>query len=121
MRAAEREPAEMLAFFLERKMAEQPENPCAKTIPMKQWIEETPQTDPSCRPCILGPVSHWYSTELRQAGHLDLIARLEDLASGEGLTPSQLAEELDKIKEEVPPEVRGRLREFDCSAQVNSD
>ena len=89
------------------------DNPCANVKPMKEWIsEDTPQ----CRPCLLGVVTSWYRDVLEESGMLAKARQLEDRA--ETLDPLPLCEELDKIKEEVPEEVRVQLRNFDCAAQT---
>lgn len=89
--------------------------PCENLKPMKKWVEEG--TEEECRPCILGPVTQWYSDELRENEHSERAESLEKLATADETTPVRLCKELDTIKEEVPKPLKQRLQDFDCAAQ----
>lgn len=83
---------------------------------MTAWVsEETPKEE--CRPCLLGPVVQWYQSELQEQGQAALAQGLESLTS-ESVTSTEIAQALDKLKEQVSPELAARLREFDCSVQA---
>lgn len=97
----------------------QEENPCPNLQPMTEWIKGESE---ECRPCTLGPVVQWYWDELKEQGHPDVAQRLEKYVENlNDDNPDEailLCEELDKIKSEVPEELKRRLQEFDCAAQL---
>jgi len=87
--------------------------------PMAEWIkEESPIT---CKPCLLGPVAQWYTSELKEKGHPDKADAIEKMADSTDMdTPEQVltfCQELDKIKDTVEEPLRERLKDFDCAAQ----
>lgn len=90
--------------------------PCEDLKPMEKWVEEG--TEEECRPCILGPVTQWYSEELRENNYAQRADDLEELATQEETTPVRLCKELDTIKKEVPKPLKQRLQDFDCQAQL---
>lgn len=92
---------------------------CANVKPMTEWIE-LPEEDGTCRPCILPIALAWYTQELEEAGHHDLAAQLQEVEGIDNLTPLQVAEKLDKIKDSVDSSLRTRLQELDCTVQVNA-
>lgn len=100
---------------LTEQLPESDDDPCACTIGMAKWMEQG-DTEDECRSCLLAPVTQWYRDELEERGLGDVAKELEDL--GEGATPIEIAQKLDEIKDRLPDDVRTRLREFDCSAQV---
>lgn len=89
---------------------------CANLVPMQQWIKEP---DPAvCRPCLLGPITQWYRDTLEEnEGTKELGRALTSLTESPEITPEALCEHFDQLKAAVPPEVRERLLEFDCSIQ----
>lgn len=93
---------------------------CAtQTKTMEEWVKSA---DPAiCRPCTLGPVTQWYHSELTEQGKPEMAKKLEELADGlDESSPDAmviLCKTLDTIKSEVPPELRDRLKEFDCEVQ----
>lgn len=87
---------------------------CASVINMGTWVQQ-PDGNGVCRPCLLAPVTQWYMDTLRAAGMGGLVADLEGAVDGGEVA---LAAKLDEVKEKVPDEVRARLREFDCHAQL---
>ena len=92
--------------------------PCEGLVPMTEWIKQ-PQSEGECRSCALGVVGQWYANELKERGLPDQAQNLERLADNPDLTPVQFCEELDRVKQAVPPEVHERLLDFDCSVQTN--
>lgn len=93
---------------------------CANTVSMVDWLK-APVADPEeeCRPCALPVVCSWYEDELKEQGKTKLAAELAALRESEGVTPEMIAEELDKIKSNLKGELKERLKEFDCSCQLN--
>lgn len=92
----------------------QPPGPCASIINMRDWVQQ-PGDDSVCRPCLLAPVTQWYMDVLKTTGLPDLAVELEGAVEhGE----AALAAKLDEVKDRVSPEVKARLREFDCHAQL---
>ena len=90
------------------------ESPCAGITGMKEWIEGGDERE--CRPCLLAPVIRWYRDELQQRGLNELAHEME--AAIEGADPLVIAERFDDIKNKVPDDVKERLKEFDCAAQL---
>lgn len=89
-------------------------NPCASVIDMGTWVQQ-PSADGICRPCLLPPVTQWYMDALKGGGMDNLAMELEGSIDGGEVA---LATKLDDIKSKVPPEMKARLREFDCHAQL---
>ena len=89
------------------------DNPCTHIIHMRDWIQQP--DDKICRPCLLGPVIQWYRDELQAKGLNDLAIEVEGAIEGGEIT---MATKLDEIKSKVSPELKARLREFDCYAQI---
>lgn len=89
-------------------------DPCASIIGMRDWIQQ-PDNDGVCRPCLLAPVTQWYMNELQGKGLNDLAAELEGAVNGDEIT---LATKLDEVKDKVSPDLKARLKEFDCHAQL---
>jgi hypothetical protein len=89
-------------------------DPCASVIGMEDWVQQ-PGEGGVCRPCLLAPVTQWYMDVLNTAGQNGLAAELEGAVDG---GETALAAKLDEVKGRVPPEVRARLQEFDCHAQL---
>lgn len=87
---------------------------CASIIGMGKWVQQS-SDDGVCRPCLLAPVTQWYMDALNTSGLNNLAAELEGAVDGGELT---LATKLDEIKDRVSPDVKNRLREFDCHAQT---
>lgn len=86
-------------------------------VPLARWIAEEQRKGELCRPCILPLGMAWYYTELRDKGLGDLADKLDRVKdSGD---PGQVAALMDDLKAQVPEEVRARLRDFDCTMQVN--
>jgi hypothetical protein len=94
-------------------MMEKTKNACAYITNMEEWIKQP--DDKICRPCLLGPVTQWYRDEL-QENRLGELAKEVESAVDNGEVA--LAAKLDEIKEKVSPELKERLREFDCHAQL---
>lgn len=92
------------------------EDPCACIISMAAWIGEG-DTEEECRSCLLAPVTQWYRDELKERGLGDLAKELETMA--ESSQPLEVAQKLDEIRDKVPEEIRNRLKDFDCAAQVH--
>jgi len=89
------------------------DDPCACIIDMREWIQQP--DDQKCRPCLLGPVTQWYRDELQAKGLNDLATEVEKAVEGGEIA---LATKLDEVKDKVSPELKARLREFDCHAQL---
>lgn len=86
--------------------------------PLKVWIHEAEQK--VCRPCVLPLLAHWYKTELEERGMPQLGEGIKALSSKPDVTPDELAEELDGLKQRVSDEsIKKRLFEFDCAVQKN--
>jgi hypothetical protein len=117
-KAETREQAEGLCSKVKSKETDQktaPEpSPCESTIDMATWVRQ-PNGDGPCRPCLLAPVTQWYMDILKTGGMEFLAAELEGAVDG---GEEALAAKLDEVKGKVSPEVRARLREFDCHAQL---
>ena len=89
---------------------------CANTLPLTEWVKRPGKI---CRPCTLPLLTSWYVSELEEAGDRLNSNRLKQLAENPDVTPDQLAAELDNVKNSVSKPMKDRLREFDCSIQVN--
>ena len=92
----------------------------ADLVPMADWVGgEDPD---KCRPCMLAPVTQWYTEELQEKGQQALADRLTAAAESVDIEDNEavltLCRELDTIKDEVGEPLRGRLKEFDCHAQA---
>ena len=90
------------------------DDPCASTISMRDWIQQ-PGDGKVCRPCLLGPVIQWYNDVLKEKGLDDLATEVVS-AVEEGEIVA--ATKLDEVKDKVSPELKARLREFDCHVQT---
>ena len=96
------------------------EDPCACTMPVKDWLAQDPDPDkPGCRPCVLPFLVQWYGQELGERNMPEQAAKFQGLENVESLEPETVAELCDQVKEEVDEDTRNRLREFDCHVQVN--
>lgn len=100
----------------EVEVEEKKKDPCACIINMAEWMAKG-DTEEECRSCLLAPVTQWYRDELKERGLGDLVNELEAMA--ETSQPVEIAQKLDEIRDKVPEEVRNRLRDFDCAAQVH--
>jgi G3E family GTPase len=87
-------------------------DPCACIVSMEEWVQHPSEV---CRPCLLGPVTQWYRDELQEKGLNDLAKEVEEAVDS---GPVVLATKLDEVKNKVSPELKARLREFDCHAQL---
>ena len=83
--------------------------------PLLEWIQEAPDDDELCRPCILPVTVSWYDQELRERGLLTLAEELQQVQEAEEVEP--LARFMDDLKERVPADVRDALRAYDCITQ----
>lgn len=117
-KAQTREQAAQLCSTTSSKQAKQTEvpktDPCASVIAMGTWVQQ-PSGDGLCRPCLLAPVTQWYMDVLRTEGMHGLATDLEGAVDGGDVA---LAAKLDEVKGRVAPELRARLKEFDCHAQL---
>jgi len=88
---------------------------------MEEWIrqEDPLKDDPKhCRPCRLGVTANWYSNELKEQGHEDLAAVIEQVVERpDPDMPLTLCREFDIIKAVVEEPLRERLKDFDCATQ----
>jgi predicted GNAT family acetyltransferase len=86
---------------------------CPELKSMTEWAagEDTA----ICRECMLTITIPWYFEELEALGDKELVDDLEKIQK-EG-DPLKVAAALDQIKEQVSPEVKQRLLEFDCASQ----
>lgn len=95
--------------------------PTCDPIPMAQWVKAAGGDENGCKPCTLTPVTQWYGSELKTAGlhnlAADLVAVATALPDDDDQAALELAQELDRIKQQVPEAVRDRLLDFDCTAQ----
>jgi hypothetical protein len=89
---------------------------CPNLKPMTEWLKEDTK---ECRPCLLAPVVEWYYEELNERGYKEIATGLKEV--GEKGSPEEIGAILDLIKQEVDDDVKARLEEFDCSAQVNGE
>jgi len=102
---------------------EQEEEPCAcaNLQPMAEWIKVEDPGGGCGRPCTITPVVQWYWQELKAQGYEEIAVQLEaevDVLEEDNLEQVvALCQDLDEIKASVPPELRKRLEEFDCSIQ----
>jgi hypothetical protein len=97
----------------EQKPTRKP-SPCDSVIEMATWVQQ-PNGEGPCRPCLLAPVTQWYMDVLKTGGMEELATELERAVDGGEV---ELAAKLDEVKGRVSPEVRARLKEFDCHAQL---
>ncbi|MBA7547705.1 hypothetical protein ES705_40141 [subsurface metagenome] len=91
-------------------------------LTMEEWIrEEDPRKDDPkfCRPCLLGVIGSWYFNELKEQGHQDLAAVIEQTGTNEQDPdlPLTLCKQFDIIKAVVEEPLRERLKDFDRSTQ----
>lgn len=111
-------------------------DPCSDVVSMTQWMEKDTSgffnlNDPGapeehesivgangevCRPCLLPPLIQWYMEELQEKGFDNLAGEIKTAV--EGGDPLLIAKRFDEVKENVPDDVKQRLREFDCYAQT---
>lgn len=103
---------------LNRDVKGEKEDPCACITKMSEWMAKGDSQE-ECRSCLLGPVTQWYRDELQERGFTELAHDLEAMAvTGQ---PVEVAQKLDTIKESVPEDVRLRLKDFDCAAQIHTE
>jgi hypothetical protein len=93
------------------------DDPCAGCVSMEEWIQNEDESE--CRSCLLPPVIQWYRDELQEKG-LDNFAGQIKTAVESG-DPLLMAKKFDEIKEKVPDNVKERLKEFDCYAQMHKE
>jgi hypothetical protein len=80
---------------------------------MSDWIKEE---DPEqCHICLIEPTASAYIGTLEDAGAKDQIKSLEE--SWQSNNPLTIAEQLDKIKQEVGDDLKKELITLDCFAQ----
>ena len=91
---------------------------CSDTVPLTDWIKADTK---NCRPCVLPILAMWYMSELSEKGHPEESQRIQKVADKLDVQPKDLAAELDSVKavEKLSPELRARLKEFDCAIQHN--
>ncbi len=89
--------------------------PLTKIKPVEEWIKE-PETDESCPPCLIAPLSSYYLSSLEEAGEKEQADRLR--IAFEGGDIYKIAETLDNIKSDVGDKLKADLLELDCFAQV---
>jgi len=116
--SAQRKGNEMTTEDIGVKPEEEREDPCACVTNMAEWIAQG-DTEEDCRSCLLAPVTQWYRDELKARGLGDLAKELETMA--ETSQPAELAQKLDEIRDKVPEEVKNRLKDFDCAAQLHTE
>jgi hypothetical protein len=81
--------------------------------PMAEWVKEE---DPEqCHICLIQPTASAYMGTLEDAGAKDQVKNLEE--SWQSNDPLTIAEQLDKIKEEVGESLKKELFTLDCFAQ----
>ncbi|GAI74553.1 unnamed protein product, partial [marine sediment metagenome] len=89
---------------------------------MEEWIRQDDplKDDPKyCRPCRLGVTANWYFNELKDKGHRDLAAVVDQITLLEDPDmPLTLCRQFDIIKAVVEEPLRERLKDFDCSTQA---
>ena len=91
-------------------------------LTMEEWIREPDphKDDPKfCRPCRLGVIGSWYFNELKEQGHPDLAATIEQIGTDEEDPdmPLTLCKQFDIIKAVVEEPLRERLKDFDNATQ----
>ena len=84
--------------------------------PMALWVDAGPAD--ACRPCALPIAIQWYKEELEAHGQGTLATGLERIALAED--PLTTAQELDRLKAVVAPNVKLRLLDFDAATQANT-
>ena len=98
-------------------------NEACNPMSMVDWINsEEPQPededgDGVCFPCTLPLMTNLYQDILKKNGQPKLARKLGKLRKADNLTPIQVAEELDRIKEVTPILVSQALRDLDCEVQ----
>ena len=92
---------------------------CQAAPSLEDWLQaEDPDT--TCKPCVLPVALQWYVETLDENGLAEMARGLETSAKSPTIDPLTLAQELDTIKARVDPNLRNRLRELDCTLQVNA-
>lgn len=91
-------------------------------LTMEEWIrgEDPHKDDPKfCRPCRLGVIGQWYFNELKEKGHQDLAAVIEQIGTSDENPdmPLTLCKQFDIIKAVVEEPLRERLKDFDNATQ----
>jgi len=86
---------------------------CTDLKSMTEWAAGEDET--KCRECMLTITVPWYYEELEAQGEKELAEDMQKVQQ-EG-DPVKVAAALDQIKEQVKPEVKQRLLEFDCASQ----
>jgi len=94
---------------------------CATVKDMTTWLQEQAPDAKMCRPCVLPIGVGWYIHELEANGKAALAQHLKSLADNEALTPLEVAKQLDSIKSQVDPRLGLRLKELDCTLQINAN
>lgn len=89
--------------------------PLTKIKPVQEWIKE-PETDESCPPCLIAPLSEYYLGSLEEAGEKEYADKLRVMFEAGDIY--KIAETLDNIKNNVGDKLRAELLELDCFAQV---
>jgi hypothetical protein len=86
---------------------------CPELKTMVDWVAS--EDSAKCHDCIMTVTIPWYYEELEKLGDKELMADFETIQKeGDSI---KIAATLDQIKEQVPPEVKQRLLEFDCATQ----
>ena len=94
---------------------------CQNVPSMTDWLQaDLDEGETECRPCVIGINGSWYIEELKEKGLPEVAARLENLEQNGEVEALRLAQEMDSIKEDVDQSVRERLKELDCTVQVNA-
>ncbi len=86
---------------------------CEHLLPMVEWVQGGDAE--KCRDCMFTITIPWYYEELQERGLNEIMEDMEKIQK-EG-DPIKVAAALDQIKEQVEPEVKQRLLEFDCATQ----
>jgi hypothetical protein len=86
---------------------------CPNLQTMTEWVQS--EDTAKCRECMLTITVPWYYEELEAQGEKELAEDMQKVQQ-EG-DPVKVAAALDQIKEQVKPEVKQRLLEFDCASQ----
>lgn len=89
--------------------------PLTKIKPVEEWIKE-PETDESCPPCLIAPLSSYYLGSLEEAGEKALAEELKVVFQAGDIY--KIAKKLDNIKSDVGDKLKADLLELDCFAQV---
>lgn len=91
---------------------------CDNILPMREWIAQDTGKE-SCRPCMLPPMVSWYESELEEQGRGDLAGKIKKTRMAKDTSPEKVAGALDFVKTQVQGSLLDRLKEFDCSCQLN--